>query len=29
VAKEAFAVVREGMSKAGIGKVALYGREYW
>jgi len=29
VAKEAFAVVREGMQgKAGIGKVALYGREY-
>src|SRR6202049_4658788 len=29
VAKEAFAVVREGMAgKAGIGKVALYGREY-
>src|SRR5215510_11095966 len=29
VAKEAFAVIREGMkSKAGIGKVALYGREY-
>ena len=29
VAKEAFAVVREGMTgKAGIGKVALYGREY-
>ena len=29
VAKEAFAVVREGMKgKAGIGKVALYGREY-
>jgi DNA end-binding protein Ku len=28
-AKEAFAVVREGMKgKAGIGKVALYGREY-
>src|SRR5438876_4948975 len=28
VAKEAFAVVREGMKgKAGIGKVALYGRE--
>ena len=29
VAKEAFAVMREGMKgKAGIGKVALYGREY-
>jgi len=29
VAKEAFSVVREGMQgKAGIGKVALYGREY-
>src|ERR1700687_2613466 len=29
VAKEAFAVVREGMKgMAGIGKVALYGREY-
>jgi DNA end-binding protein Ku len=29
VATEAFAVVREGMQgKAGIGKVALYGREY-
>jgi DNA end-binding protein Ku len=29
LAKEAFAVVREGMKgKAGIGKVALYGREY-
>jgi DNA end-binding protein Ku len=29
VASEAFAVVREGMQgKAGIGKVALYGREY-
>jgi DNA end-binding protein Ku len=29
VASEAFAVVREGMAgKAGIGKVALYGREY-
>src|SRR3977135_3131155 len=29
VATEAFAVVREGMAgKAGIGKVALYGREY-
>ena len=29
VAKEAFAVIREGMAgKAGIGKVALYGREY-
>jgi len=29
VATEAFAVVREGMKgKAGIGKVALYGREY-
>jgi DNA end-binding protein Ku len=29
VAKEAFAVIREGMEgKAGIGKVALYGREY-
>jgi len=29
VAKEAFAVIREGMKgKAGIGKVALYGREY-
>src|SRR5216683_3186105 len=29
VAKEAFAVMREGMQgKAGIGKVALYGREY-
>jgi DNA end-binding protein Ku len=29
VAKEAFAVIREGMTgKAGIGKVALYGREY-
>jgi len=29
VAKEAFSVVREGMKgKAGIGKVALYGREY-
>jgi DNA end-binding protein Ku len=29
VAAEAFAVMREGMSgKAGIGKVALYGREY-
>jgi DNA end-binding protein Ku len=29
VASEAFAVVREGMTgKAGIGKVALYGREY-
>jgi DNA end-binding protein Ku len=30
VAKEAFAVMREGMKgKAGIGKVALYGREYF
>ncbi|MFN7917771.1 MAG: Ku protein [Vicinamibacterales bacterium] len=30
VAKEAFAVIREGMKgKAGIGKVALYGREYF
>ncbi len=30
VAKEAFAVIREGMrGKAGIGKVALYGREYF
>ena len=29
VATEAFAVIREGMKgKAGIGKVALYGREY-
>jgi DNA end-binding protein Ku len=29
LAKEAFAVIREGMKgKAGIGKVALYGREY-
>src|SRR5215813_14904410 len=29
VAREAFAVIREGMQgKAGIGKVALYGREY-
>ena len=29
VAKQAFAVIREGMTgKAGIGKVALYGREY-
>ena len=29
VAKEAFAVIREGMKgKAGLGKVALYGREY-
>jgi DNA end-binding protein Ku len=29
VAAEAFAVIREGMAgKAGIGKVALYGREY-
>src|SRR4026209_306243 len=29
VAKEAFAVIREGMKgKTGIGKVALYGREY-
>lgn len=29
VAKEAFAVIREGMAgKAGIGKMALYGREY-
>jgi len=29
VAKEAFAVIRDGMQgKAGIGKVALYGREY-
>ncbi len=29
VAREAFAVIREGMAgKAGIGKVALYGREY-
>ena len=29
VASEAFAVIREGMKgKAGIGKVALYGREY-
>lgn len=29
MAKEAFAVIREGMrGKAGIGKVALYGREY-
>src|SRR6476659_9299098 len=29
VARDAFAVVREGMEgKAGIGKVALYGREY-
>src|SRR5262245_19501743 len=29
VAREAFAVIREGMTgKAGIGKVALYGREY-
>ena len=29
IAKEAFSVIREGMrGKAGIGKVALYGREY-
>src|SRR5207244_13429538 len=29
VAAEAFAVIREGMAgKAGIGKLALYGREY-
>ena len=29
VAREAFAVIREGMKgKAGIGKMALYGREY-
>ncbi len=29
VAKQAFAVIREGMTgKAGLGKVALYGREY-
>src|SRR3977135_3371805 len=29
VAKEAFAVIRDGIKgKAGIGKVALYGREY-
>jgi DNA end-binding protein Ku len=29
VARDAFAVIREGMKgKAGIGKVALYGREY-
>jgi DNA end-binding protein Ku len=29
VAKDAFAVIREGMAgKAGVGKVALYGREY-
>jgi DNA end-binding protein Ku len=29
IAKEAFAVIREGMKgKAGVGKVALYGREY-
>jgi len=29
VAREAFSVIREGMAgKAGIGKVALYGREY-
>src|SRR5262249_12857552 len=29
VAREAFAVIRDGMAgKAGIGKVALYGREY-
>src|SRR3954465_9317172 len=29
VARDAFAVIREGMAgKAGIGKVALYGREY-
>ncbi len=29
VAKEAFSVIREGMKgKAGVGKVALYGREY-
>src|SRR3954469_9849718 len=29
VAKESFAVIREGMKgKAGVGKVALYGREY-
>ena len=29
MAREAFAVIREGMhGKAGIGKVALYGREY-
>jgi len=29
MAAEAFAVMREGMAgKAGIGKVALYGREY-
>src|SRR5262249_42869518 len=29
VAKEAFAVIRDGMKgKAGLGKVALYGREY-
>jgi DNA end-binding protein Ku len=29
VAKQAFAVIREGMKgKAGLGKVALYGREY-
>ncbi|HMB78989.1 MAG TPA: Ku protein, partial [Vicinamibacterales bacterium] len=29
VAREAFAVIREGMKgKAGVGKVALYGREY-
>ena len=30
MAGEAFAVLREGMKgKAGIGKLALYGREYW
>jgi len=29
VARDAFAVIREGIKgKAGIGKVALYGREY-
>jgi DNA end-binding protein Ku len=29
VARDAFAVIREGMKgKAGVGKVALYGREY-
>ena len=29
MAREAFAVMREGMKgKAGIGKLALYGREY-
>ena len=29
MAPEAFAVMREGMkAKAGIGKLALYGREY-